>query len=214
MARAGFVVAFAQPGEEHCGGADEGGGVGDVLTGDSGGGAVLGLGYGVVLAGVEGGGQTEAAGEFGRFVGEDIAEHVGGDDDVVDGGVADEEGGHAVDELLLQGDAGVAGRDIADAFEEEAVADAQDVGLVDGGDAVAPARGQGEGGFSDAGAAVSGDFAHGHCEVGRGHELAGAHEHGAVGVEAFGVLADDDEVERDAGAGGRPGRVRAGRMLA
>src|SRR2546422_11071287 len=44
------------------------------------------------------------------------------------------------------------------------------------------------------------DLAHGEREVGRGHELAGAEEHGAVGVEALGVLARDDEIDRRSAA--------------
>jgi hypothetical protein len=40
-------------------------------------------------------------------------------------------------------------------------------------------------------------------EVRRGHELAGAEEHGAVGVEALGVLARDDEVDGRSAARGK-----------
>jgi hypothetical protein len=43
--------------------------------------------------------------------------------------------------------------------------------------------------------------ARGQREVGRGHELAGAEKHRAVGVEALGVLARDHEVDGRAAAG-------------
>jgi hypothetical protein len=42
---------------------------------------------------------------------------------------------------------------------------------------------------------LRGHLAHGDRDVGRRHELAAAHEHVAVGVEAFGTFTEDDEVD-------------------
>jgi hypothetical protein len=53
-------------------------------------------------------------------------------------------------------------------------------------------------GVRDPGRARARDLAHGKREVCGRHELAGAEKHGAVGVETFGVLARDDEVDRRA----------------
>src|SRR5262249_57693952 len=48
-----------------------------------------------------------------------------------------------------------------------------------------------------------GELGDGGGEIRRGHELAGAEEHGAIGVEALGVLARDDEVDRRSAARGK-----------
>jgi hypothetical protein len=72
---------------------------------------------------------------------------------------------------------------------------------VHGGHFLAPARGKRESGLRDPRRTGAGDLAHGKREVRRRHELAGAEEHRAVGVEAFGVLARDDEIDRRAATG-------------
>ena len=61
---------------------------------------------------------------------------------------------------------------------------------------LAPEHGELEGGLGDAGRGLPGDLAHGERKIRRRHEFAGAEKHVAVGVEAFGVFAHDDEVDR------------------
>ena len=58
----------------------------------------------VLGAGIQRGREAEAAGNLGREVGQDVAEHVGGDDHVEDAGVAHQQRRHGVDDALLVGD--------------------------------------------------------------------------------------------------------------
>ena len=65
--------------------------------------------------------------------------------------------------------------------------------------------GEGEAAFGDAQGGGAGDLAEREGEVWRGHHLAGALEHRAVGIEALGVLAHGDEVDRMAATRGEAG---------
>jgi hypothetical protein len=71
--------------------------------------------------------------------------------------------------------------------------------------------------LDDAGRAFARDLAHRKREIGRRHELAGALEHVAIGVKAFGVLAHDDEIDRLAAARrklrARPGGADVGEQV-
>src|SRR5262249_56772985 len=86
------------------------------------------------------------------------------------------------------------------AFEKNAVRHPQHVGLVYRRHLLAATLGERERGLRDPRRTRARDLAHGERKVGRGHELAGAEEHGAVGVETLGVLARDDEVDRRSAA--------------
>ena len=110
-------------------------GVGDALALDVRGRAVAGLTDGEALANVGGGDETERADESSGAVGEDVAVKVGGDDDVVGLGLAEELVNHGVDNLLLDGDRGEAagGEGLAGGDAEEAIGLGQDVGLVGDG---------------------------------------------------------------------------------
>ena len=63
-------------------------GFGHALAGDVGSRAVLGLRDADGVAGIDGTAQAQAARQLGGFVAEDVAEHVGGDDDVETGGLS------------------------------------------------------------------------------------------------------------------------------
>ena len=102
------------------------------------------------MAGIERGADAETAGDLGSLVGEDVAEHVGGDDDVELAGIADQQRRHGVDEALLAGDVGVALGHLPRAGEEETVGQPQHVRLVDDGDPLAPPRRERERRLDDA----------------------------------------------------------------
>ena len=107
---------------------------------------------------------------------------------------------HGVDDALLVRHLRIVLRHRAHAFEKKPVRDAQHIGLVHRRHFLAPLHRQLEGGLRDARRALPRDLAHGEREIGRRHEFAGAVVHIAVGVEAFGVLAHDDEIDGRAAA--------------
>lgn len=202
---------------EHEGGAAQGGdGVGNVLAHNVGGAAVAGLADGEALADVGAGDEAEGADEGGGAVGENVAVEVGGDDDVVGLGLAEELVDHAVDDLLLDGD-GVGeargGEGGARRGAEEAVGLGQDVGLVGDGDEGALVDGGGAGG-ADLLAAQGNVAGHGGDAVrgALGDALDGLGDLAVGGVagrllldvEVLGVLADNDHVD---GLGGREDRL-------
>jgi len=122
-------------------------------------------------------------------VGEDVAVEVFGEDDVVLVGVEDELHAGVVDDVLDVGDVGELRGDFLTAAEEEAVGELHDVGLVDGVDLLAAVfLGVIEGCLGDARGAFAGDDFEGLRDVGIDHDL-------EAGVEVFGVLAEDDEVD-------------------
>lgn len=179
---------------------------------------MAGLADGEAFADVGAGDETQRADEGGGAVGEDVAVQVGGDDDVVELRLAEQLVHHAVDDLLLDEEAGVGeagGRErLLGAGAEEPVRLRQHVGLVGDGDEglVVDAR--------DTGVALAllvaaqGDLAgHGgdaRRRAGR-DALDGLGVDGALGrvavrlllfhVEVLGVLAHDDHVDglRDRG---------------
>ncbi len=152
-----LLLARAVPFQQLRGGEDQRGRVGDVAPGDVGGGAVGRLRHGVVEAGVERAAQAKAAGEFGGEVREDVAEHVGGDDDVEAGGIAHHVGHHGVHQDLVDREAGILRRRGAADVQEHAIRYAQHIGLVHHREVLAPAHGEGAGGMRDALAAEAGD---------------------------------------------------------
>ncbi len=204
------AAALAEPGEQHAGRTDQRGRVGEVAARDVGRRAVLGLRQRMRLARIDRGGEAEAAGDLGGLVGQDVAEHVGGDDHVERARVAHQQRRHGVDDTLLVGDVGVVLRHRAHALEKQAVGHAQHVGLVHRRHLAAAAGGEAECRLGDAGGALAADLAHRQGEVGRRHELAEAVVHRAVGIEPLGVLAHDDEIHLLA-ATRRKARARAGR---
>ena len=62
---------------------------------------MLGLRHRVHVAGIERSGKAEAAADLGGEIGENVAEHVGGDDHVERGGIAHEQRSHGIDDALL-----------------------------------------------------------------------------------------------------------------
>ena len=115
-------------------------------------------------------------------------------------GIADQQRRHRVDEALLAGDVGITRGDPPRAGEEEPVREPQHVRLVDDGHPLAPPRRERERRLDDALGAFARDLAHREGDVGGRHELAGPDMHGAVGIEAFGVLAHDHEIDVAAAA--------------
>ena len=100
------VAPLAEPGQQHGRRADQRGRIGDVLAGDVGRRAVLGLRHRVLAAGVERSRQPETAGDFARLVGQNVAVHVGGYDDVELAGVTHQQRRHGVDDALFVSDFG------------------------------------------------------------------------------------------------------------
>eukprot|EP00754_Rhynchopus_humris_P012258 Rhum_TRINITY_DN14277_c21_g1::Rhum_TRINITY_DN14277_c21_g1_i1::g.77900::m.77900 len=101
---------------------------------EGGGGAVRRLEDGVVVADVAGRREAESADHLRGEVGEDVAEHVLGHDDVVLLRSTQHEHALRVDVRLLQGDARVVSGDAARRLDHESARLAQDVRLVDNGD--------------------------------------------------------------------------------
>ena len=196
--KGGVIVAPAQPVDQHGGGQDKRGRVGLVAARNVRRRSVLRLRHAVALAEVDRRGETEAPRQLRRFIGQDVAEHVRRRDDVEARGVADEQCGHRVHQLFVVGDARVHLRGRAHLAQEQPFGDAEHVGFVHGGDVPAPRGGQLERGVRDARRGEGGDLPDREREIRRRHQLAAAAMHVAVGVEAFGVLANDDEIHRRA----------------
>ena len=168
---------------------------------------MLGLRHRVLASGVERGGKPQAAGDFARFVGQDVAVHIGGDDDIELARVTHQQRRHGVDDALVVGDVGVARSNRTHALEVKAVRYPQHIGFVHGGDFLAPPHGELERGLRDPRRALPRNLAHRQRQIRRRHEFAGTEMHGAVGIEAFRVLAHDDEIDGRAAAG-RESRAR------
>lgn len=136
---AGSVLVETHVTEHHERREEESGGVGEALAGNVGSGAVDGLEDGGVATNVTRGGETETADEAGRQVGENVTVKVGHDHDAVSegGGVLGDAEADTVKEVLVVGNVGVLLGNGAAGSEEHAVGHLHDVGLVDGGDALA-----------------------------------------------------------------------------
>src|SRR5690606_32267489 len=76
--------------------------VGHSLSGNIVGGAVDGLVHAGAVADGGGGQHAHGAGDLGGFVGEDIAEKIGGDHHVKAAGIFDEQHGGSIHELVFQ----------------------------------------------------------------------------------------------------------------
>ena len=159
-------------------------------------------------SGIEGSPDAEAAGDFARLIGENVAEHVGGDDDVELARIADQQCRHGVDQALFTHDIRMPRRLLAHAVEEKPLGQPQHIGLVNRRHLAPPPRREREGRLGDALAALAADLADRQREVGRRHELARPRMHGAVRVKALGVLAHDHEIDV-APAPRRQSRARA-----
>lgn len=188
---AGGGFGLAEPFEHHGGGEDGADGVGFSLAGDVRGGAVAGLEDGAGFSDVARGGHAHAADDSGGEVGEDVAKHVFGDDDVEGFGTLNEEEGGGVDVNVFGWDGGVAFGDLVEDFPEEDHG-GKDVGLVDEGDflvgTIAP-DGFLEGVAANALATFAGEVK----GVGGGGTIFGLCG-SAGGEEALGVFTDDGEV--------------------
>ncbi len=134
------VVTGAEPVEQHRAGQDHRDRVGGVLAGDVGCGAVRGLRHGVGVGGVERRRDAQRPGDLAGEVGEDVAEHVLGDDHVELVGAADEVHGHGVDVEVVDADVRVVLGDLAADVAEQAGGHLQHVGLVHDGDLLAAPR--------------------------------------------------------------------------
>lgn len=109
-----------------------------------------GIRHGMLVADIERRRHAEAAGEGHRLVGEDVAEHVAGENDVVALGPRDEIGGHGVDVDLAQLHLAMHGGELLGLADEKAVAHLQHVALAHHGDPPAPALCVSEGHLGDA----------------------------------------------------------------
>ncbi len=187
---------FAEELEQHGGGEDGGDRVGDSLAGDVRGRAVDGLEHGRELSRrvqVGAAGEAHAADHDGGQVGEDVAEEVRGDHHVEHLGRADEVHGRGVDEHGRAGDVRVIGGDLPQNIVPEHHAVLERVRF---GDArhvlpLAPARGL-EGVADDALGPHAGEVVDLDGRFVRSARVMGAAE---IGVLAFGVLTDDDQVD-------------------
>ena len=186
----GFFLA--EPIEHHGGGEDGADGVGFALAGDVGSGAVTGLEDGAIGADVAGGGHAHAADDAGGEVGEDVSEHVFGDDDVEGFGTLDEEEGGGVDVDVFGGDGGEVLSDLVEDFAEEDHG-GEDVCFVDEGDFLVGAV-SADGFFESVAADTLAAFSSKMKGVGGGGAVVGLGR-AAGGEEAFGVFADDGEVD-------------------
>ena len=182
--------------EHHRRGDDRGPRVGLPLPGDVGRRAVHRLehrrpGAGRVEVGRRG--PADAAGDRAAEVGEDVAEEVVGDHDVVAAGVLHEVDAGGVDVVVGGGDVGVLGCDLVERALPEVAREGEDVGLVHQGEVLALARpGQVEG--------VADAPLDPHPRVDRalGRDLVGralAEEPALARVGALGVLAHHDHVD-------------------
>ena len=187
---------FPEMAEHHDGGEDHGGGVGDVFAGDGGGGAMDGLENFDGVSDVGGGGEAEAAGETGGEVGDDIAVHIGSDNDFELLGEADQLVGAVVDDDVLRVDVGVIGGDFFEGAFEQPFGEFHDVGLGGAVDASAAfGTGEFEGEADDFFTALA------------GHEFEALGDAGGLhvfdaGVKVFDIFTDDDEIDAMAAKGG------------
>ena len=101
---------------------------------------------------------------------------------------------HGIDDLVVQAHLRKRRRHLADLLHEKAVGDDEVVRFVHGGHMLSPLHGKHECGAGDPLAGLPGDLAHRKRDIRCRHELAEAHVHVAVGIEALGRLAHDDEV--------------------
>ncbi|MNT11685.1 hypothetical protein D3C72_1465780 [compost metagenome] len=144
-----------------------------------------------VLTDVGARGQAQATDQTCTQVGDDVAEQVGGDDDVELFRTHHQLHAAVVDDHFLELDVRVLGRHFARHGQEQARGRLDDVGLVHGGDLLAAgAAGQLEGVTHDALGALAGDAGAGErgLAVGR-HFLAFSQ------VRTFGVLTNGDQVD-------------------
>jgi len=120
-------------------GEEEGSGVGLVLASDIGSGTVDSLEDGGITTNVSGGGKTETTDETSAHIRENIAVQVRHDHDGigVDAGVLDNLQASAVQEQVIELDLGELLGNLLARGQEETIGQLHDVGLVDGGDAVA-----------------------------------------------------------------------------
>lgn len=167
---------------------------------------MAGLTNGEAVADVSAGNKTQAADKSGSTVGQDVTVQVGGNNDIVVLGLAEELVDHGVDDLLLDVDGGelLGGKGLASSLTEQAVGLGQDVGLVGDGDHGLAVGGSTGGSGADTLAAQSDLTSNGGDAVGGtlGDALDGLGDlavgalHGALllHVQVLGVLTDDDQV--------------------
>ena len=151
---------------------------------------------GMLLSGIERRRQPEPAAHLCGQVREDVAEHVGREHDIEPVRVAVERGGHRVHGHVFQRDVGELGRHRLDLADEQPVGELEHMLLLHHRDVAAAGARHPEGDARDPARGARGDPAHRQRDILGRHELGDAGEHVAVGVEALGVLAHDDEVHR------------------
>ena len=142
--------------------------------------------------------EPETAGKLGRFVGENVAIHVSRDDDVESVRRADEQGCGGIDDHFVEFDVREIGGNHSHLAQEQPIGQFEHVRLVNRRHLFAAPAGEFEGRSRDAGGTPRGNLPNRQRHVLVRHEFAAAGVHIAVGIEAFGVLADDDEVHRPA----------------
>lgn len=200
-------VGLTEELEHQSNGAQGSNGVSNALTLDIGGRAVARLTNGETVTHVGARDETQTADQSGSTVRQDVTIQVGGNNDIVVLGLAEELVDHGVDDLLLDVDGGelLGGKSLASGLTEQAVGLRQDVRLVGDGDhGLGVGRGT-RGSGADTLAAQSdltsngGDAVRGALRdtLDRLGDLAVGALHGALllHVQVLGVLTDNDQVD-------------------
>ena len=155
-----------------------------------------GLCHGVRKARVDRTAQANASGQFGGEIGEDVAEHVGGDYDIESFGRTHYVGHHRIDDHLVDCDFRKLAAHGATYLQKHAIAEFKHIGLVHQRHLIAAALRQFEAGTGNALAAFARDAAQRHHHIGRDQHFAAARGHVAIRIKTLGVLAHDHQVKR------------------
>lgn len=153
--------------------------------------------------------QAQAAGQLCSQVGQNVAKHVGGHDDIEPSRIADHVRHHGIDDLVVDFNLGKIFSNPVARVQENTVGDLEHIVLMHQGETPAPLHGDLERTSGDALAARARDATKGNRHIRGDQELAVAGFDVAVSVKPFGVFAHHHQVER--AADGWNARKRASR---